>query len=513
MQDWTQGYVTDTGYVHDYYPELNPQRARLALLQRGLLCPRIEQACELGFGQGVSVSLHAAAGAARWHGNDFNPAQAALARELVAASQADTCLTDESFAEFCMRKDLPDFDFIGMHGVWTWISDANRQLLVDFISRRLKPGGILYLSYNTLPGWAPFLPLRNLLQTHKERSGSSGQSTLQQVDSALGFCQGLIAAAPAYLQRNPAALERLQLLQKQHRSYLAHEFFNRDWQPMDFAGMSRWLAPAKLAYGCAANPIDGIPDLNYSPDQQRLLAALEDEVLRESVGDLMCNRFFRREYWLRGGRLQGTEARLQAIRALQVVLVTPAGEVPFRLDAGIGQARLPERIFAPVLERLADRQIHSLEGLESSLQPLGIEVGQLLEVVLVLHALGHLAVAQNPADMAEIRSRCRRLNDHLLQLSVDGSDIGHLASPITGGGIAVTRFQQWFLQARQQGQTGPEAWAAFAWQLARNQHMKIRKDDHVLETPDAIRAELLRLAQRFETRELPVLTTLEVAVA
>ena len=511
MQEWAQGYVTDVGYVHDYYPELNSQRVRLALLQRGLSCPPIEQACELGFGQGISVSLHAAAGTAQWHGNDFNPAQTALARELVKAAGADALLGDDSFADFCARKDLPDFDFIGMHGVWTWISDANRRLLVDFISRRLKPGGVLYVSWNTLPGWAPFLPLRRLLLAHKERTGAAGAGTLRHIDSALEFSQRLLDTAPAYLQRNPSAVERLQALQKQHKHYLAHEFFNRDWQPMDFAEMSQWLAPARLSYAGAASIIDEIPDLNYTVEQQRLLAGMDDVVLRQTVGDLMCNRFFRREYWLRGARLMGAQSRLQAIRSLRVVLVTTASDVQFRIEAGIGQVRLPEPIFSPLLQSLADRRIHTLDALEQQLRPAGVQLEQLLEAVTVLIALGHVAVVQEDAAVASVRQRCQRLNDHLLQSAIDGSSIGHLASPLTGGGIAVTRFQQLFLLALRQGFQSPPEWSDFAWQRLRSTPLKLHKDERLLDTPDAIRSELARQAIKFAERELPVLQTLGVA--
>jgi len=35
MTDWTAGYVADIGYTYGYYQELNPLRARLALLNAG----------------------------------------------------------------------------------------------------------------------------------------------------------------------------------------------------------------------------------------------------------------------------------------------------------------------------------------------------------------------------------------------------------------------------------------------------------------------------------------------
>lgn len=61
MSDWTAGYVADIGYTYGYYTELNPLRVRLTFLNAGLLPPVMGTACELGFGQGMSANLHAAA--------------------------------------------------------------------------------------------------------------------------------------------------------------------------------------------------------------------------------------------------------------------------------------------------------------------------------------------------------------------------------------------------------------------------------------------------------------------
>lgn len=60
MNDWTEGYLTDVEYFHAYNKELNPLVVRLALLAAGLSPPRFGTACELGFGQGLSINLHAA---------------------------------------------------------------------------------------------------------------------------------------------------------------------------------------------------------------------------------------------------------------------------------------------------------------------------------------------------------------------------------------------------------------------------------------------------------------------
>jgi len=174
-ESWSQGYVADIGYTFGYYHELNPTRAAFTLCMQGFAAPDMKQACELGFGQGLSINLHAAASGVRWFGTDFNPSHAAFARELAEVSGGQAQLSDDSFELFVKRDDLPGFDFIGLHGIWSWVSDKNRRLITDFVSKRLNVGGVLYISYNTLPGWAAFAPIRHLMTEHAEVLGSEGR--------------------------------------------------------------------------------------------------------------------------------------------------------------------------------------------------------------------------------------------------------------------------------------------------------------------------------------------------
>ena len=113
MTDWT-----DFNASFGYYSELNPLRLRLAFLNIGLKFPEIGSACELGFGRGMSVNQHAAASTVQWFCTDFNPINLQSAQQFGSNAQ----LFEQSFIEFCKRTDLPDFDFIFLHDVWSWIS-------------------------------------------------------------------------------------------------------------------------------------------------------------------------------------------------------------------------------------------------------------------------------------------------------------------------------------------------------------------------------------------------------
>jgi len=296
MTDWTAGYVADIGYTYGYYTELNPLRVRLAFLNAGLVPPEMGTACELGFGQGMSANLHAAASVVQWHGTDFNPSQAAFAQELALASGAGAQWFDEAFDQFCSRTDLPEFDYIGLHGIWSWISDENRSVIVDFLRRKLKVGGVLYISYNTQPGWAAMAPMRDLLTEHAEVLGADGAGIVNRIDSALAFVEQLLAANPLYARANPQIAERIQKIKEQNRHYVAHEYFNRDWQPMAFAKMAQWLESAKVQWACSAHYLDAIDAINLTAEQQALLTDIPDAMFRQTVRDFCVNQQFRKDY-------------------------------------------------------------------------------------------------------------------------------------------------------------------------------------------------------------------------
>lgn len=118
MHDWTAGYVADLDYTFGYSNELDSGRIKMAFYNAGLVPPLVGTACELGFGQGVATNIHASASAVRWSGADFNTSQAAFAQSLALDSGNGAALFDEVFEQFCQRADLPEFDFIAMHGQW-----------------------------------------------------------------------------------------------------------------------------------------------------------------------------------------------------------------------------------------------------------------------------------------------------------------------------------------------------------------------------------------------------------
>src|SRR5262249_10870194 len=129
---------------------------------------------ELGFGQGLSLNIHAAACPGEYWGVDLIPAHVANAADLASASGADLRLFNQSFQDLAARDDLPQFDVVGFHGVWSWISDDDRKAVISVLDRHLAPGGVCYVSYNSVPGWSPVAPLRHLMNLYADLMAPQG---------------------------------------------------------------------------------------------------------------------------------------------------------------------------------------------------------------------------------------------------------------------------------------------------------------------------------------------------
>lgn len=283
VSDRADGYVTELPYTPGYHEGLDPGFVTHRLRELGFAVPPIRRACELGFGRGINLAVHAVAGTAQWWGNDLLREHVEGVRALTGGLTDRLQVTAETFAEFFVRADLPIFDFIGLHGVWSWVSADNRERIREFIDRHLAPGGVVYVSYNVLAGWQAVLPLRDFLYRETQRPENVDRPLAERIERALLAAQAYVASEPPELEHNPEFERHLRRIRHQHKAYLAHEYFNRDWAPVSFESIAQAMSSIGLAY--AGQSIG-------APLRARDLAA-------EEQGDRALRRSFRRDLWLR----------------------------------------------------------------------------------------------------------------------------------------------------------------------------------------------------------------------
>jgi SAM-dependent methyltransferase len=506
---WNEGYISDIGYTHGFYRELTPSFLELVALSRGLRSPQADDPlafAELGCGQGFSANLLAAANPhARFHAFDFNPTHVAGAQALAAETGSSNVMFHEhSFAELDGVSDLPDFDVIALHGVWSWISPENRHRIIAFARRRLKPSGLFYISYNALPGWASAMPLRRLLVDAAARA--SGPLTIR-IEQALSAVERFLDTEPMYVRANPGIRERLAKIKEQGRDYLAHEYFNRDWTPLYHADVVAELTDAKLSFVGSASPLEGVDAINLTAEQQARLAEVGEGAQRETLRDFLLNQQFRRDVFIRGAVPMPGTLMNERWLDLRLALSTVRADVPQKVAGMLGEAELQADVYGPLLDGLASgpstlRQIVA--------DPVVAKLGwpRLMQAVTILIGMGHLQPCLDAKGDATRTASTRAFNAAVLKRARSSADLQFLASPVTGGGVSVDRFQQLFLLARQSNLADAPA---FVWHILETSGQRLVKEGLALQTAEENLTELRSRYAMFLEKKLPVLEQLGIA--
>ena len=513
MNDWNDGYFTADTYTYGYYRELSPTFQNFCLLLRGFVTPKLNEDskyCELGFGQGVAANVHAASNLGQYYGTDFNPAHAANANELANASGCNAQFFDDSFEQMLNRDDIPQFDFISLHGIWSWISTENQNIIVEFARKYLKSGGVFYNSYNCFPGWAAKSPLRELLVLYDRFIGETENDTFNRIEGALKFTEELLAANPLYAKTATGLDTIFAGMRQENHNYLAHEYFNRDWICMYFVDLVEILSAAKLEFACTAIPLEAIDQANLTRSSIEFLNKITSPIMREQARDYFINRQFRKDIFVRGARkitpverrqrLMNTNFVLMTTNPIEMKCNTPIGEISFN------NPDLENAVNFLMADNYRPKKFADLLKTNTDIKPENIE-----QIITVLVDAGKILPCQDEAVIEKVKPTCDKLNNYFCKRAEISHDITEFASPVIGAGIAVDRFEQVFTAFHKQGAKTAEEMANRAWNLIEPQEQRLIKDGQPLESAEENIFEFKGMAERFLNKRLPILKALQIA--
>jgi SAM-dependent methyltransferase len=487
MNDWTQGYVSDIEYLPGFYAEQVPAHLDAICLLKGIE-PPVDTAgaftyCELGCGVGeTALAIAAANPESQVWGFDFNPAHIARGRALAqSGGVANIRLEEASFEELAKGEfsGLPQYDYITMHGVWSWISPENRDHIIRFIDGHLKPGGLVYVTYNALPGWASAVPLQRLLSMLASLSHDrSDRRIVGAIDAVLKISEAGAAVLPK---------EMLAHLEKERdgsrHAYLSHEYLNEHWAPCFHADVAGEMARAKLSYVGTATMLENFPDLSLTAKQREIIAGLPAN-LAETMRDYFTARAFRRDVFIRGARPIPERRLDQRIGEIRLGLVVPASAVTRDIQIPLGEATLNEGFYKPAFEALAKAphtiaELRSLPGAESSTasprEILGMLIGSRQAMVTV----------REPDESGRRAARAYNAA-HLAACAEDGRAICALAAGALGSAVTVRLFEMLVYEVLAPGNVTPkiEPVTAAIWELLQQRGDKVRHEGQIIEDPD-----------------------------
>ena len=289
-------YVTDVPYARRFVRELSPSWLDFTALICGFQPPARDGSfawCELGCGHGVTPAFLAPAyPQSQFHGIDLMPQHIAFAEKLCREAEITNAHFHATDFAAAQKLSLPRFDMIVAHGVYTWVDAAAQADLIRLVDRQLKPGGLLYLSYDCLPGWAGDMPLQHLLQTLTAHGAGDSIARLDSADQIVTALQSLGADV---LRLGAMGREWEVLRRKLPPSYFVHQFLPPAWKPIYVTELRQAVSGIGLAPVGSATVRENVDAFTLDQPARELVAAAADPDLRELLRDYLLMKRFRRD--------------------------------------------------------------------------------------------------------------------------------------------------------------------------------------------------------------------------
>jgi SAM-dependent methyltransferase len=505
---------SDVPYLRTFSGDLGPAQLRLVAALNGFVPPPASgfDYCELGSGNGdTTAALAAANPSARFVGVDVNAEHVAFGSGLASRGGLDNLrFLELDFAELT-SAGLPDFDFIGANGVLSWVSPEKRSAMLEVASAKLKPGGLFYVSYNALPGWAAVEPLRRLMLDSV--AGFEG-SDLERARRAVGVARLLCEGRAGYFASNPAAVTMLETMVKMGMPYVVYEYLQPDWHPRYFADVAREMASRDLHF------IGQLPlhlnyrDLALAPAHLELFKDVSDRVAFENLKDFALNEFFRRDVYIKG-RAPCSEAATRAYLET-TAFGTMVSEAQVEREDRLPSCTL--RFTGPLFDALIPALAGSaktLPELRSRPELAAFGAERIREATLHLVLGGQVFPMQRaalPASPAKEEEEVYRVplayNRMMLSQRLSPENPIILASPVAGTGLVIAQLEA--VALRLLTEVVPAERPAWLRAFVARQPLKLRAFDRVIDdAAEQVRILEEHLAQ-FRVQRLPKLLELGV---
>jgi Predicted methyltransferase regulatory domain len=506
------GYGDEMEFSQDYDAAFNPLRIQYILTYLGVESTKVGVACELAFGQGVSLNTHAAAGLTQWYGTDFNSQHLVTASEIAKTFDNHPQLYGQVFEEFCHRSDLPDFDLIVVPSVWPVVSEKNCQIITDFIKKKLKLGGVAYIDYRTQFDTLSKYPLHDLAVQYGRRIDISNPDAKSRVKEVLQFTDQLMQFKSKFWTENPSSKNFFEIVKARPVDQIYHEFFNEHFHLTSFGEMANRLSSAQLEFAGSAIYYNNLLSSCLPKEQASFLQTISDPIFKQVVFDFLKYNVHREDYWVKGLKRMPASTRAQALRSYRFIRIQPLNQLSF---TKLNWVNLESTFFKKLINTFSGFEFVNLQMVEDLFRgEEDISFDMLAEGLFILCGAGIIGVTQSESNIDQVRSNTKKLNYHLLSLAKSRNLEVCFSSPVTGGGINVSHLHQLFLLALTERENilkeGASALAIFAWECLNVNNQKLIKGGRVLQSAEENIDGLMQHAKKFTHDYLPLYRGLQI---
>jgi len=454
MNDWSHGYDVSEGYTYGFRHEMAPDWMDLCARLAGQEPPRTTPGqrfryLELGCGQGIGLCLLAAANPqGDFVGVDFLPDHIDHARAVAAAAGLDNIyFSDGDFVQ--LASDWPEkfgrFDYVTLHGVYSWISAPVRAALVDCLAHATAPGALVYVAYNGQPGWLGSMPFRHITRLLRETSDQPSTDVLSQ---SIEIFDRMAAGGASTFQILPGLKARVAAVKKQSPNYVIHEFMHEGWHPFWASEVAAELDRAGLGFVGTATIAETLLPTGLPPALRQMIEEQSVDSLRQDIQDFIINQSFRRDIFRRrrddASATHSQQGRdMDALGQMQLHLLTSPQGAALDVKTSFAEISLQRPAFQEVVNALAEGPASIANILDlPAMQRQGM-ANALNVLALLLHGQ---CLATGPAG-GHRPDAAMRLNRVIAEGAAKGVGYTHIAAAALGSAIPVSAVELALLDA------------------------------------------------------------------
>ncbi|MCM1225254.1 MAG: class I SAM-dependent methyltransferase [Lachnospiraceae bacterium] len=440
-------------------------------------------------------------------GTDFNPSQVAIAK--LYGDRENLTLYNDSFSQLLERfeREKPQFDYIVLHGIFSWVSQENRKIILEIISRFLKVGGVVYNSYNCMPGWSPKIPSREILLLYKSLYATATMDTDGLVKGAIGFFEEFLSTMPNYAEESPQNKKMLADLKTRDTSYIPHEYLNQDWDCFYFYKVAQMLEGAKCTYATSGNYLEHFDMWNLKPEAIAMLEKIQHRIFREQLKDYCINRQFRKDIYIKGARKITQREIIERICNTYFTLIAPISEFKEKLGCPLGELNLHKDLYIKVLKFL-EKDDYREKSAKEIMEACDMEISAALQVLCVLGTQRLVAPTQKASET--LKCRANAYNMRVLARQEIGNNIfSYLAVAKIASGIVVSNVEQLIMSAYFKGARKESELVRFVMAIFKDTGRNFLKDGKMLESEAENKKAIAEVVKEF-LGKLPLYKALEI---
>ena len=286
----------DVPYAAVPHPQTHPDRLASVATFLGRVPPAVDQCSvlEVGCNDGANlIPMAVSMPDARLVGCDLSRRAIDAGRRVIDELRLPniTLLVEDLAA---LSPDLGSFDYIIAHGVYSWVPPHVRDALFALAEARLAPKGVMFVSFNVLPGCRIRQAVWDVLRTHVAGIDEPGAKLRAAREIAR-----LIGEGTSLHDADDAIRAEFRAIADRSDSALFHDdlaTYNDAFQFHEFAAHA---ARHGLTYVAEAE-LNTMSAVSITPQARSMLTKL-DPIAREQYLDFVRMRRFRQSLLCRAG--------------------------------------------------------------------------------------------------------------------------------------------------------------------------------------------------------------------